>query len=157
MGHQWIEIMKEGNKAFSRKQYPQACELYTEVWAEAGRNLRQVLILSAENIDTVQEFCLCSRIAANALLKNGQAGEAERIYAVAAGELKLFISNLNNPLAYRALLFTEFKLIFYDLANLYVFNKQSDKLNTYVRKNTSLLKNWAEELQRISQCDRNLN
>ncbi len=157
MGYEWIEIIKKGNKAFSQKQYPQACELYTEVWAEAGRNLRQVLILSAENIDAVQEYCLCSRVAANALLKNGQASEAERIYAIAAGELKLFISNLNNPLPYRALVFTEFKLIFYDLANLYVFTRQSDKLNAYVRKNTSLLKNWAEELQMISQYDQSLN
>lgn len=157
MGHQWIEIIEKGNKAFSRKQYPEACELYTEVWAEAGRNLRQVLILSAENMHAIQEFCLCSRAAANARLKNGQAGEAERIYAMAARELKLFISNLNNPLPYRALVFAEFKLLFYDLANLYVSNKQLDKLNAYARENTSLLKNWAEELQMISQYDRNLN
>jgi len=46
---------------------------------------------------------------------------------IAAGKLKQFISNLNN-LHYRALLFTEFRLIFYDLANL-CFNKQPGKLN----------------------------
>jgi len=62
MGHEWIEIIKR-NKAFSQKQYSQACGLYTEVLAEAGRNLRQVLILSEENINAVQEFCLCSRVA----------------------------------------------------------------------------------------------
>jgi len=31
MGHEWIEIIKR-NKAFSQKQYSQACGLYTEVW-----------------------------------------------------------------------------------------------------------------------------
>jgi hypothetical protein len=157
MGQEWIEIIKKGNKAFSRKQYSQACGLYSEVLAEAGRNLRQVIILSRENITTVQEFCLCSRVAANALLKNGQATEAERIYCNAASELKPFISNLNNPLLYRALLFTEFKLIFYGLADLYVSNKQLDRLNAYMRKNNSLLKKWSEELQMISQLDGNLN
>jgi len=58
-------------------------------------------------------------VAANALLKNGEVARQKK-YTIAAGKLKQFISNLNNPLHYRALLFTEFRLIFYDLANLYV-------------------------------------
>ena len=157
MGQEWIKIIKKANSAFSQQEYSQASGLFTQVLAETRRNLRQVIILSGKNIIAVQEFALCSRVAANALLKNGQAHEAERMYLAAADKLKPFISNLNNPLLYRALVLSEFKLLFYELADLYVSNEQSDKLNAYAEKNQALLKKWAEELQMVRLSERNLN
>ena len=157
MGQEWIKIIKKANRAFSQQEYSQASGLFTQVLAETRRNLRQVIILSRKNINAVQEFALCSRVAANALLKNGQVREAENIYHIATEALKPFISNLNNPLPYRALVLSEFKLLFYGLADLYVSNEQIDKLKAYVEKNILILKNWAGELQMISQSARNLN
>ena len=157
MGQEYVKIFKKGNKAFEQQKYSQASELFSEVLEEAKRNLRQVIFLSGENIKAVQEFCLCSKVAGSALLKNGQVIEAERKLLLAAEELKPFISNLNNPLPYRALVLTEFKSIFYDLAGLYVFNEQIDKLDTCVKKNQALLIKWAGELQLISQAINNLN
>jgi tetratricopeptide (TPR) repeat protein len=157
MGQEWIQVLKKGNKAFKQQEYSQASELFTEVLAEAKRNLRQVTVLSGENIEAVQEFCFCSKVAGNALLKNGQVSEAERKYLLAAEELKPFISNLNNPLPYRALVLTEFKSLFYKLADLYISNEQVDRLNAYVEKNAPMLKKWAEDLQLISQSVKNLN
>ena len=100
---------------------------------------------------------MCSRLAGKALMKDGQVHEAERMYLAAADKLKPFISNLNNPLPYRALVVTEFKLLFYELADLYIFNEQLNKLNAYAEKNTPVLKNWAGELQMVSQSERNVN
>ena len=116
-----------------------------------------MVILSGKSIKAVQEFSLCSRLAGKALLKNGQIKEAERIYLTAADKLKPYISNLNNPLSYRALVVTEFKLIFYELAGLYITNEQLDSLNAYAEKKLPILKNWAEELQMVSQSEKNLN
>jgi hypothetical protein len=157
MGREWIKIIKKANRAFSQQEYSQASGLFTQVLAETRRNLRQVIILSRKNINAVQEFALCSRVAANALLKNGQVREAERIYHIANEALKPLISNLNNPLPYRALVLSEFKLLFYGLADLYVSNEQVDRLNAHVKKNQALLIKWAEERQMMSQCGKNLN
>lgn len=157
MGQEWIQVLKKGNKAFEQQRYSQASELFTEVLAEAKRNLRQVIVLSGENIKAVQEFCLCSRVAGDALLKDGRVAEAERIYLTAADTLKPFISNLNNPLPYRALVLTEFKSMFYELADLYISNEQVGRLHAYVEKNIPMLKKWAGELHMLSQPDRNLN
>lgn len=157
MGQEGLEIIKKANRAFSRREYSQASGLFTQVLAETRRNLRQVIILSRKNINAIQEFALCSRLAGKALMKDGQVHEAERMYLAAADKLKPFISNLNNPLPYRALVVTEFKLLFYELADLYIFNEQLDKLNAYAEKNTPVLKNWAGELQMVSQSERNVN
>lgn len=157
MGQEWIQILKKGNGAFRQKKYTQASGHYMEVLAELRENLRRVVILSGKSTNVVQEFSLCSRLAGKALLKNGQVLEAERIYLTAADKLILFISNLNNPLPYRALVVTEFKTLFYELAHLYTSNEQLDKLNAYVAKNSPILKNWARNLQMISQPARNLN
>ncbi len=157
MGQEYIKILKKGNKAFRQQKSSQASELFTEVLAEAKRNLRQVMVLSKDNVQTIQEFCLCSRAAGNALLKDGRVAEAGRIYLTAGDKLKPFISNLNNPLPCRALVMTEFKSLFYELVELYISNGQLDRLNTYVEKNTPMLKKWAGELQMSSQPAENLN
>ncbi len=157
MGQEWIQILKSGNNAYSQRKYAQASGLYTEVLSETERNLRQVIVLSGDNIKKVQEFCLCSKIAGDALLKNGQIAEAERKYLTAADKLKPFISNLKNPLPYRALVLTEFKSLFYELAGLYTSYNQVDKLYALVENNIPLLKKWAGELQMISQANQNLN
>ena len=100
---------------------------------------------------------MCSRLTGKAMIKIGRVHEAERVYLDAAEKLKPFISNLNNTLPYRAVVMTEFKLLFYELADLYVTNAQVDKLNTYVEKNTPVLESWERELQMVSQYGRNLN
>jgi hypothetical protein len=157
MGQEWIQILKKGNWAFRQQKYTQASGFYMEVLAELRKNLRQVVILSGKSPNAVQEFSFCSRLAGKALLKNGQVHEAERIYLTAADKLILFISNLNNPLPYRALMVNEFRLLFYELAHLYISNEQLDRLNAYVEENSPMLKKWARELQLISKSVRNLN
>lgn len=157
MGQEGIEIIKKASRAFSRQEYAQASGLFTQVLTETRGSLRQVTVLSKKSIKAIQEFALCSRLAGKAMIKDGQVHEAERVYLNAADKLKPFISNLNNPLPYRAVVMTEFKLLFYELADLYVTNAQLDKLNTYVEKNTPVLKSWERELQMVSQFKRNLN
>ncbi len=157
MGQEWIEVIKRANTAFSQQEYSQASGLFRQVLAETKRNLRPVVILNSKNINAVQEFSLCSRVTANVLLKNGQIRDAERIYQKAAELLKPFISNLNNPLLYRALVLSEFKLLFYDQARLYVSNHLLDELDVYIRKNYPLLKKWADERQMISLHGQFLN
>lgn len=157
MGQELIEIIKKANRAFSHQEYSQASGLFMQVLAETRKNLRPVVILCRKNVNAVQEFALCSRVAANALLKNGQVREAERIYHLASEALKPFISNLTNPLPYRALVLSEFKLLFYGLANLYVSNHLLEELDIYVRENNPLLIKWAEERQMMSQYSKNLN
>ena len=157
MGQEGMEIIRKASRAFSRQEYAQASGLFTQVLTETRGNLRQVTILSRKSINAIQEFAFCSRLAGKAMIKDGQVHEAERVYLDAAEKLKPFISNLNNRLPYRALVMTEFKLLFYELAGLYVSNAQLDKLNTYVEKNTPVLESWARELQMVSQSERNLN
>lgn len=157
MGQEWLEIIKKANCAFDQQEYSQASVLFTQVLAETRKNLRPVLILSNKNINAVQEFSMCSRVAANALLKNGQISKAERIYHLANEVLKPFISNLNNPLLYRALILSEFKLLFYDQARLYASNHLLDELDVYIRKNFPLLNKWTEEREMMNQYGKNLN
>lgn len=157
MGQEGIENIKKASRAFSRQEYAQASGLFTQVLTETRGNLRQVTILSRKSITAIQEFALCSRLAGKAMIKDGQVHEAERVYLDAAEKLKPFISNLNNRLPYRALVMTEFKLLFYELAGLYVSNAPLDKLNAYAEKNTPVLESWARELQMVSQSGRNLN
>lgn len=155
MGQEWIEVIKKANTAFSKEEYSQASGLFKKVLAETKRNLRLVVILSKTNMLTVQEFALCSRVAANALLRNGQVREAEQIYLNATEALKPFISNLASPLFYRALVLSEFKMLFYVLADLYVSNQMLEELDIFVRENTPLLNTWAEEQQIMSQYNIN--
>ncbi len=157
MRQKWIEIIKKANTAFSQQDYSQASGLFMQVLAETRRNLRELVILSKKNVNAIQEFTLCSRVAANALLKNGQVREAEKTYHLATNALKPFISNLTNPLPYRALVLSEFKLLFYDLADLYVSNHLLDELSVYVSENNPLLIRWAEDQQMMSQYNKNLN
>lgn len=157
MGQEWIEVIKKGNRAFSRRKYSKASVLFTQVLVETKRNLRQVNNLSRKNINMIQEFALCSRLAGKALMKNKEPHEAERVYLAAADKMRPFISNLNNPLPYRALLMTEYKLLVYDLANFYASNELFESLIAFTEKNTPTLKSWAIELQMISQSGRNLN
>ncbi len=157
MGQEWLEIIKRANTAFNQQNYSQASGLFRQVLAETRRNLRLVLILSRKNINAVQEYSLCSRVAANALLKNGQVKEAERIYQIATKALKPFISNLHKSLIYKGLILSKFKLLFYGLADLYVSNHLFDELGVYVRENNPLLNKWTEEQQMMSQYGKNLN
>lgn len=155
MGQEWIKIIKKANSAFSQKEYSEASVLFKKVLAETRRNLHLVVILDKITTQIVQEYALCSRVAANALLKDGQVREAEVIYLKATKTLKPFISNLASPLSYRALILSEFKMLFYALADLYVSNHMLDELDIYVRGNNLSLSKWAQEQQIIAQYSSN--
>ncbi len=157
MGQQWIAILEQGNTAFKQKQYAQAGLHYTEVLAEAKRNLKQQPFLTEDNLHLVNEFWACTQYAATAAQKNGQWSEAETIYLEAHDVLSELMVNLNNRLLYRAFVLTKFKGLFYALANLYVSNQQTDKLNAYVKKHQPKLLQWARELDMGSKQGLGMN
>ncbi|ALJ00456.1 hypothetical protein [Rufibacter tibetensis] len=90
-------------------------------------------------------------------MENEQPHDAEKVYLSAIEKMKSFISNLNNPLLYRAMLVTELKLLFYELASFYATKMQFDSLHAFTEKNTPALKSWPVELEMISQSGLNPN
>lgn len=157
MGQNWVDIIKEGNTAMKQGQYCLASSHYLKVLEEAQRKLKGLGKLSGENINVVIDFALCSRVAAKAVLKSGDFAEAENICLKASEALIPIISNLNNKQIFRAITFTHFKNIYYDLAYLHGSRRQMYKLYSYVKSHAAMVARWAEELKMVSNENLRMN
>lgn len=140
-----------------QRQYCLASSRYLKVLQEAQRNLKGLGTLSGKNIHLVIDFALCSRVAAKAVLKSGDLAEAENICLRASEALTPIISNLNNKQIFRAITFTHFKNIYYDLAYLLGSGGQMDKLYSYVNFHAAMVATWTEELKMVSNANLRMN
>lgn len=157
MGQKWVDILKEGNTAMKQGQYCDASFHYLKVLEEAQRNVKGLRKPSAENMHVVIEFALCSRVAAKAVLQSGDEAEAEHIYLKASETLIPIISNLSQKQILRAVTFTHFKNIYYDLVNLYTSSGQMHKLYSHVESQAIMVRKWAEELKMVSNSNLGMN
>lgn len=150
MGHQWINIMKEGNIAMKNGEYSLASRHYIEVLEEAERNLKRLRHLSVSTINIVIEFALYSRVTAKAVLQNGHLAEAENIFLKANEALISIISNLKYRQIFRAITFTHFKGLYHDLAYFYASTGQMHKLYSYISSHKAVVERWTKELKLLN-------